>query len=225
MLGIIGAMEHEIELLVNELIEKVEEKVAGFSFYLGKIAGKKVVVAKSGIGKVNAATVATILVLKYGCNALVSTGIAGGLAPLKTKDVVLGEKFVYGDVDATIFGYEFGQVPQEPAIFQCQSVLLEKAETILKDMNLNYHRGTCLTSDSFITDLKQIKYAQKEIICTEMESTAIAHVANHFMIPALVLRFISDIVGEESQVTNYLEFEREMAVKSARICLEFVSKL
>ncbi len=224
MIGIIGAMQHEIDLLISNLAEKEEFLIANFSFYKGKIEKKDVVIAKAGIGKVNASSVATILLLSFKCDLVISTGIAGGLAPLTTKNLVVGTKFSYGDVDVRAFGYKYGQIPGEEAEFKIDETVLSSIKNILDELNINYYEGLCLTSDSFITSIEQVKISSR-IMCTEMESTAIVQICKHFRVPFLVLRFISDVIGEESQIENYTEFEEEMSNRSAEICLECVKRL
>ena len=226
MIGIIGAMDVEISLLLSQLQNEKITKINDYEFHEGLLNNQDVVIVKCGVGKVNAAIVATILSLKFNCKLVISTGIAGGIKPLKTKDVLLGSEFIYGDFDIRFFGYEYGQVPNEPQYFKADSNYLLKAETILKELKVNYHKGVCATSDKFITSMDNVLIpTENRYVATEMESTAIVHALKHANIPVLVLRFISDIIGEESQIENYFEFETEMANLSAEITFKFLGEL
>ncbi len=221
VIGIIGAMPEE----VNDIIASCElikaKDIAKNRFYELKYGQHIIVIVKSGVGKVNAAIATAVLALEYKVDLIISTGIAGGMAPLKTGDVCLIDKLFYGDVDATTFGYKFGQVPGEKYYFQTDNNLLNKAKLVIT--KYNWHISCTLTSDKFVTAMP--KLPEDEIFCFEMESTAIAHAAKHFDIPFLVIRYISDIVGQESQIENYTKFEAEMAKRSCKITLEILGSL
>ncbi len=222
MIGIIGAMENEVAdfLLVAEV--KKEEKIGGLTFYNLEYENKEFILVKSGVGKVNAAIAATILIVKYQVDLIISTGIAGGMKPLKMTDICLITKLKYNDVNATTFGYAFGQVPGEKPYFLTDNTLNLKVEKIINDLGYKVNKVTSLTSDTFMTYLPD---NVEEVSCFEMESCAIAHVASHFDVKTLVLRYISDVIGEESQIENYTKFEDEMAKRSANICLNVVKSL
>ena len=112
MIGIIGAMADEVALLQKEMkAEEIIEK-AGMRFHKGQLCGKDVVVVQSGIGKVNAALCAQILVDVFQVEILINTGIAGSLdAQIDIGDMVISTDAVEHDVDTTIFGDPLGQVP------------------------------------------------------------------------------------------------------------------
>lgn len=221
MIGIIGALPYEVNTLIENLEHKEEKEIGALNFYQGIIHSKDVVVVKSKVGKVNAAIATTILALIYKCDIIISTGIAGGVKPLKTKDVVLINKFIYGDVDASLFGYSFGQVPDEEPYFLTNPKALELA---CRKLNLNYHLGTALTQDKFITQMKDVKI-KDQIIVTEMESTAIAHVCDHFKIACYAIRFVSDVIQSNSQINNYNKFEEEASILSASLTMNIINYL
>lgn len=102
--------------------------IGGFEFTEGLLAGKEAVLLKSGIGKVNAAMSAAILLEKYKPDAVINTGSAGGYNPnLNIGDLVISNEVRHHDVDATAFGYEYGQVPRMPAAFKADPALMEAA--------------------------------------------------------------------------------------------------
>ena len=113
MIGIIGAMEAEVAILKETMeIEEVVE-YAGMDFCRGKLNGREAVVVRSGIGKVNAAVCAQVLVDKFQAEVLINTGVAGSLdAAIDIGDIVISTAAVQHDMDATVFGDPLGQVPQ-----------------------------------------------------------------------------------------------------------------
>ena len=225
-IGIIAAMEPEIELLCNSLEGMEEVNILGTKFYQGVINGHEVVLAQSGVGKVNAAMAATILLLEFGCNLLINTGIAGGIKPLKTKDVIIGSSLGYYDFDTTIFGYDYGQVPGMPKKFMTNPACIMLVKQILNKLNIEYKETTIYSGDQFVSSFEQLKnISNLEGIACEMEGAAVAHVAVKAGIDFIILRYISDIVGEESQVNDYLAFESEMANRSANICLQIMNNI
>lgn len=127
--AVIGAMEQEIELL-REMMENVKAVSFGrFSAYEGELAGKRMVLALSGIGKVNAAVATAWLIRQFAPDCVINTGSAGGLGKgLKVGDVVIGTETEHHDVDVTAFGYARGQVPQLPARFASDGILIETAK-------------------------------------------------------------------------------------------------
>ena len=200
MIGIIGAMPEEI----NYILEKATIIETAIIAGLTSIA-------------------ASIICNNYKVDLVISSGIAGGMKPLKTKTICLINNLYYGDVDATTFGYDFGQVPGESTHFTINSDILEKTKIILEKLNYKYVITNSLTSDSFITKMPRLP--KDDIFCFEMESAAIAHTCSHYNVKTLVLRYISDIVGEESQINDYNQFEDEIAYYSSKICLEVVNEL
>ena len=114
--AIIGAMEEEVTILRDKLENLKQETIAGSEFNIGTLNGVDVIVLKSGIGKVNAAMSTTILLEKFKPDYVINTGSAGGYhEELNVGDVVISTEVRHHDVDVTIFGYEYGQVPQLPA--------------------------------------------------------------------------------------------------------------
>ena len=104
MIGIIGAMSTEVDSLIAKIENPKIECISCFSFVRGAIYNKDVVVLKSGIGKVASAVGAALLIQNYKPSFIINTGIAGGVSPLKSEDIVISKNLSYGDVDATVFG-------------------------------------------------------------------------------------------------------------------------
>ena len=113
-IGIIGAMEEEVNLLKEKMEEVEVTKRATLDFYTGKLMGKDVVIVRSGIGKVNAAICTQMLVDLFEIDYVVNTGIAGSLnAAIDIGDIVLSTDAVQHDMDAVAFGYKVGVIPRK----------------------------------------------------------------------------------------------------------------
>ena len=205
MIAIIGAMREEIEHLKTKISHTTKKTYQNIDFYEGFLNDKKVVLMRSGIGKVNAASSSTILFEQYEVDCVINIGTAGGIIPqAKVCDVVISSKVAYHDVDVTAFQYEYGQVPDLPVFFQSNDEMICKIEGILKENAFRYHKGLIVSGDSFIhkaEQLEKIKSHFADVIAVEMEACAIAHVCHIYQKPFLILRSLSDIAGVESDVS------------------------
>ena len=136
-IGIIGAMEAEVTGLKEKMTDVKIIKKASMEFNEGKIAGKKVVVVRSGIGKVNAGICAQILVDVFGAEIIINTGIAGSLNnDINIGDIVLSTDVLHHDMDATGFGYPVGQIPQMNEFsFEADAELRKLALQVCKEVN------------------------------------------------------------------------------------------
>ena len=128
--GIIGAMEAEVAILKNKLTHCETITHHGFTFYQGKLNESDVVIVQSGIGKVAAALATAFLIDKFQPDHVVNTGSAGGFDPsLEVGDIVISSEVRYHDVDLTAFGYEHGQLPNQPAAYVADSQLVSAARS------------------------------------------------------------------------------------------------
>ena len=226
MIGIIAAMEDELSILRENLGCLEPERIQGIYFYDGKINQTEVVLCTSGVGKVNAAMAASILIEHFECNLIINTGIAGGITGVETKDIIIAKGLGYSDVDATPFQYAFGQVPGFPKIYTPNVDTILVVKQILKQLNLEYKEAYIYTGDSFVTNLNQISKVDTTIPCVaEMEGTAIAQVCTRAGVDFIVLRYVSDIVGLDNQIEDYQAFESQMAKRSSLICLEILKRM
>lgn len=225
MIGIIGAMDLEIELLKESLEKKEEIKYGSFKFYKGYINNKEVVVLKSGMGKVSAAVGATLMIDNFKPKYIINTGIAGGLKGLKKRDCFIADKLTYSDVDATFFGYRFGQVPAMPESYPVDSTLKDKVTKALKKIGYDYKTGDIFTADTFVTDIKQVKNELKENSACEMEGAAIAQACYLNYTKFVSIRFISDDVNDPNQEEDYKTFEDQMAKRSAHLAKVVVEEI
>ena len=225
MIGIIGAMKDEIDIIAENLENCEKVNVGSFPFYTGSIGDNDVVLALCGVGKVNAAIATTILINTFECELVINTGIAGGLKGTSPRDIILAEGLIYSDFDITAFGYEFSQVPNMPKVFAPHPEDIMKVKSVLKKLNLDYKMGVIGSGDKFVTSYDSIKDVKDRIIACEMEGASIAHTAIRLGKRFIILRYISDVVGEPSQIDDYSKFEEDMANRSSKITLDLIRNL
>ncbi len=215
-IGIIGAMEIEVNRLKEDMEIKRTLTKAQMEFFEGQLQGKEVVVVRSGICKVNAAVCTQILIDEFHVDAVINTGVAGSLnADINIGDIVASTDVVHHDVNATIFGYAPGQIPQMNAFsFAADEELAQKAMQVNAEVNpeIQIFRGRVVSGDQFI-ESRETKDRLRETFagdCCEMEGAAIAQAAYLNGIPFLILRAISDKADDSAQM-DYEEFERQAA--------------
>lgn len=226
MIGIIGAMEDEVEILKQGMEFGFTTKVCGMEFTQGNILDHEVIVTKCGVGKVNASMAATILIGYFDCDFIINTGIAGGIKGVQTEDIVLATKLMYYDVDLTVFGYEYGQLPKMPTYYLPQLDYVVAMKKALIDLGYAYKEATVYSGDCFVSDLSCLEKVDTTKACiAEMEGAAIAQTCTKSGIDFVVLRYVSDIVGEKDQIKDYMSFEKAMSERSAQICLEVIKKI
>lgn len=223
--GIICAMEEEIKTLIAQLKDKTETTIGGSEFYEGSLFNQDVVLVRSGIGKVQAGVTTAFLIENFKADYIINSGSAGGIGEgLKVGDVVVSTGAAYHDAQATVFGYEPGQLPQQPRIFPADQKLMNEIIFAAKKANLNSKPGLIVTGDQFISSKEQIasiKEMYPEVLCSEMEGAAIAQVAYQFKRPYVIIRAMSD-VGDENAGISFDEFIIEAGKKSAAMILNFL---
>jgi adenosylhomocysteine nucleosidase len=219
-LGIIGAMEQEVETLLSAMTNKTEIQKAGSTFYEGLLEGLPVAVVRCGIGKVNAALCAQILCDVFGVTHLVNTGIAGSLCnDLDIGDIVISQDAMYHDFDCCHFGYVPGQVPGMPVSFPADPKLTEYAAKAVEAVHPGHGKlGRVTSGDQFVSEagVKNAIIAKTGALCTEMEGAAIAHTAYRNGVPFVILRAISDKADDSAQM-DYPTFEQLAAHRCAAV--------
>lgn len=227
-IALIGAMPPEISLLQESLQNLRSEHLADFDIYCGEYAGKNVVLALSGIGKVNAA-LSTALVLQHRPDFVINTGSAGGLGSgLKVGDVVIGTQTAHHDVDVTAFGYAIGHVPQMPVRFESDPALCAAAEKAAAAFeHAAVHRGLIVSGDQFVHSSESVAEVRRhfpDAQAVEMEAAAIAQSCHRFGVPFVVVRAISDLADEEAD-TSFETFLKTASVHSAKMVLQLIEAL
>ncbi|AEB75856.1 5'-methylthioadenosine/adenosylhomocysteine nucleosidase [Clostridium botulinum] len=210
IIGIIGAMDEEVEILLNNIELESKTKKANMEFNLGKLWGKDVVVVRSGIGKVNAAVCAQILVDDYKVDKMINVGVAGGMGKdIMPGDVVIADTLVQHDMDTTVFGDKLGQVPRLDSYdFKCDQELIKLAEEACKK-NTEHESfiGRIVSGDQFIASVDKINWLSDEFnaIACEMEGASIAQVCYLNSVPFVVIRSISDNANNGAHI-DYEKF-------------------
>ena len=228
-LGIIGAMQVEVEILLSCLENKTEKTFAGSTFYEGSLEGLDVVIVQCGVGKVNAAICAQILCSCFGITHLVNTGIAGSLcADLDIGDLVVSTDAMYHDVDAVHFGYPMGKVPgMDTTEFPADKTMMDYAFAAAEAVNPGHTKlGRVASGDQFVAEkpLKEKIIAVTGGLCTEMEGAAIAQTAYRNQLPFVILRAISDKADDSAEM-DYPTFERIAAHRCAEVTMRLAQQL
>ena len=226
MIGIIGAMAPEMAVLVSRLQKAQETNRLGMTFHTGTLEGREVVLLQCGIGKVNAAVGAALLLERYRPQAVFNTGSAGGLLSAQTfGDTVIGTAVVHHDVDVTAFGYVPGQVPGLPAAFPCDPELIALADRCLA--GAPHSKGVIGSGDIFVHEagvIARIRERFPDLCAVEMEAAAIAQVCHLAQTPFVVVRALSDIAGKESPM-KFDEFLPLACENSSRLVLAMLKTL
>lgn len=227
--ALIGAMLPEIALLKDSLTDLRNERIADFDIYCGQYAGKNVVLALSGIGKVNAALTSALVLQQHRPDFVINTGSAGGLGNgLKVGDVVIGTQTAHHDVDVTVFGYAIGHVPRMPARFESDGALCSAAEkAAVAFESARVHRGLIVSGDQFVHDSAAVTEVRRhfgDVMAVEMEAAAIAQSCYRFGVPFVVIRAISDLADEEAE-TSFETFLETASTHSAQMVLRLIAAL
>ena len=229
-IGIIGAMEVEVESLKAAMNIKNTVKKASMESFEGTIGDTEVVVVRSGICKVNAGICVQILVDTFGVTHVLNTGAAGSLdARINIGDIVLSTDACYHDVDATIFGYKKGEIPQlGTQVFIADKELIEKAKAAIKTAapDLGVFEGRVCSGDQFISSSEVKDAIIKDLggMCCEMEGAGIAQACYLNNVPFVIIRAISD-KADGSEIMDYPEFEKKAAHDCAALVLEMLKSL
>lgn len=227
-IGIIGAMDEEIALLLENMTEKKEQTVANCLFVEGRMQDRKVVLLKSGIGKVNAAMATTILHERFSPTHIINTGSAGGFAEnLEVGDVVISTEVVHHDVDVTAFDYAYGQVPGHPATYTADQNLIRKAQKAMQTIDVNYEEGIIATGDTFMEDPDRVAFVRGKfptMIASEMEAAAVAQVCYLYNKPFVIIRALSDIAGKKSSI-SFDQFLDKAAKNAAQLIMAIIKEI
>jgi adenosylhomocysteine nucleosidase len=222
-LAIMAAMHEELSALLELLPDERRERVAGREFWMGQLRGREVVAVRSGIGKVAAATTATLAIHRFGAQALLFTGVAGGLGEgVRVGDLVVATELLQHDMDASpIFPrhelpcYGLSRLPSDVAmsarLHQAALCVAERPERHLGDDALGalgigapaVHRGLIVSGDRFVSSAAESQALHQELpdaLAVEMEGAAVAQVCHDHGLPFAVVRTISDRADAQAHV-------------------------
>ena len=230
MTGLIGATEGEVKNLVAALTDAKTETYFGMTFYAGTLAGEPVVITRAGVGKVNAALAAGVMILRYRPDRLLNTGVAGALAAgLVQGDVVIATSLVEYDMDTTPLGEPRGllsiggrELVELPTDAEMVAALSRAAGAEGHAARL----GMVATGDKFVAgaDAKAAILRDFPALACEMEGAAIAHAAYAAGVPVAVLRVISDSADGSAKL-DYPTFAGVAAEKCQRIVCAYLASL
>lgn len=233
-MGIIGAMESEVQNLVARMEGVTYHEKAGRRFAVGTLAGKEAVVVQSGIGKVAAAITAQMLIDGFGVDALLNTGMAGGLdSRLAVKDLVIATAALQHDFDITAFGHArgfmYGEDDQKPTLFVADEVLCAKAREAAARVLPEDSKaidGVVASGDIFVDD-SALKAQLRDgfgAAAAEMEGAAIAQTAVANGVPFVIIRTISDLAEHQANV-SFDELEKYVGVLAGDITVALLENL
>ena len=229
MIGIIGAMEEEVSILLTHMTDKKSETHARMTFYSGKIREKDVVLVKSGVGKVNMAMCTQLMIDRFAPDCVINAGVAGAVAKeLSVGDIVVSSEAMQYDMDCTSVGYKIGEVPGlECSVFPADPKLIALAEAAGKKAvpDVRLLTGRVVTGDRFVSDVKLKDWLRDTCggSCAEMEGAAMAQVCCENGVPYLVLRAISDQADGDAPET-FDVFIKKAIQHFSDLMLEMVSE-
>ena len=213
------------------LPDERRQMAAGREFWLGHLHGHEVIAVLSRIGKVAAATTATVLIERFGVTRIVFTGVAGGLgSAVKVGDIVVADSLLQHDLDASpIFPryevplYGLSRFATDRAL---SGLLAAGARSALPDVAL--HRGLIVSGDRFVStsvESAALRVALPDALAVEMEGAAIAQVCHDYGVPFAAARIISDRADDQAH-SDFPRFVDEVASRySAAIVASLLSLL
>jgi adenosylhomocysteine nucleosidase len=212
--AVVSAMHEELRALLQELEQAQVQRVAGRDFHSGVLAGRPVVLVLSGIGKVAAATTAALLLDRYTIDALLFTGVAGGLGTgVAVGDVVIGRELLQHDLDASPLFPRY-QVPLTGRSRFAADLALSGA-LAAASAGERVHEGLVISGDRFVSTAAEsdaLRRALPEALAVEMEGAAVAQVCADFGRPFAVLRTVSDRADDSAHV-DFGRFVRDVAAE------------
>lgn len=242
--AIVSALHEELASVLDLMPDERCQTVGGRAFWVGHLHGQAVVAVLSGIGKVAAATTATVLIERFGVNRMVFTGVAGGLGPgVRVGDVVLARQLLQHDMDASplfprheVPGYGRSRFDTHAALTDALELACERMlhglQATLEPQTRNHfdltaprlHQGLVLSGDRFVATTAESQSLQRafpQALAVEMEGAAFAQVCHDYQVPLAVVRTISDRADDAAHV-DFPRFLREVA---SRYSSEVLNKL
>ncbi len=240
--AIVSALHDELASVLALMPDEQKQVIGGREFWVGHLHGQDVVAVLSGIGKVAAATTATLLIQHFKVQRIVFTGVAGGLGPgVQVGDVVLARSFLQHDMDASpLFPrhevplYGRSRFDADPALadaleLACERMLQglpqqlgEQTVTTFGLQAPRLHQGLLISGDRFVATTAESQALQCELpdaLAVEMEGAAFAQVCHDFGVPLAVVRTISDRADDAAHV-DFPKFLREVASRYSGAVIE-----
>lgn len=242
--ALLGAFSDEVKLLEESVRHKRTRTVHGIAFTTGKLSGRKVVIALTGIGKVNAAMTTTLMLQKFRPSEVLFTGIAGGINPdLSPGDLVIGRETTYHDFGYITFQKQATRATRNPitgefnpVYFKADSALLAKTLAAAQNVTLlapgenrrppRVLLGRIVTGDVFVSSDEKVNQLLTEFgaDATEMEGAAVAQICYQQQVPCIVIRSLSDKANGSAR-EDMLNFLKVAARNSAALVLEILKEI
>lgn len=226
-IGIIFAMNEELQELLKYLEIKNEYLIFDLKFYEGTINDIECVLVESGVGKVNAARCTQILIDNMKVEYIFNIGVAGGISDkLNICDIVIGQRLVQHDFDITAFNHQKGYIPNVGIFIESDEYLVNLADSCIDTSDYNVLTGTIASGDIFCTEKWMSEKINKKFdaLCVEMEGASIAQVCYLSHIPFLIIRSISDTPNNNNVIT-YEEFLEKSSQNVALFLMKILNKL
>jgi len=226
-LAIMGAMEEEIEPLLEYFDDVKVTEFANNKYYEVNLNGLDIVIAYSKIGKVFASLTASTMIEKFGCDTLLFSGVAGGINPkLKIGDLIIADKLCQHDLDITAFGHPNGFVPGGKVFVETSKELRQVAFDVAHENKISVLEGTIATGDQFVHSVERKEFIENTFNADalEMEGASVAVICDALDVPFLVLRAISDTADMDAGF-DFDEFLKSSAKNSAEYMIKIVKKL
>jgi adenosylhomocysteine nucleosidase len=218
-IAIVAAMREELRALQADLRDIRIERIAGRDFHLGSLHGRPALLALSGIGKVAAATTAALLLDRFDVNALLFTGVAGGLqVGVGVGDVVVADELLQHDLDASPI-FPRWEVPLTGrSRFPADAAWSDALANAARSLGYHTHRGLVVSGDRFVStaaESRALRAALPDALAVEMEGAAVAQVCHDFARPFAVVRTVSDRADDDAHL-DFARFVDEVAAEHAR---------
>ncbi len=228
MIGIIGAMDVEVNKFKELMIGKSTETISGTEFVCGTLWGHPTVVAVSGVGKVNAAICTQTMILRYSPRFIINSGVAGSLeSSLNICDVVVANAVIQHDMDTSPLGDPIGFISGLDIVdIPTDAELCEKLHTAAEQNGIHSIVGKIVSGDQFINSSDKKKYLVENFnaFACEMESASIGHVCYKNEVPFGILRSISDNADGSSHL-SYTEFVQAAADNLVKVMKTFFTSV
>lgn len=222
-IAVLSAMREELTPFLKKFPNYTQEEVGGNVFYKVAYGENELILAYSKIGKVHSALSASTMILKFGCEKLIFSGVAGGLSSeLKVGDLIVATKLCQYDVDITAFGHPLGFIPESSVYIEADPHLLKVASEVAKEKGIKLEEGIIASGDSFIASSEKKKWLIEnfQADAVEMEGASVANVCHLLAVPFCILRSISDGADGEADVS----FD-EFLEKAAQVSADFVEAM
>lgn len=225
MIAVIAAMDKEVEAILRVMDTYQRVEYSHVPMAEGTLCGQRIIVMKSGVGKVNAALSTTVLLERLQVSGVINIGTAGGLKEDENiLDAVISTRVVQHDFDTSPVDGEEGI----GLYFEADQDLADVCVQALEQLDVHVHRGLIATGDQFIANDAEVQKLTKrfpEAICAEMEAGAVAQVCAHYNIPFVCMRSLSDVAVRKDSHMDFIEYVEAASARSAEFCKALVNIL